>query len=299
MVIPSIANDSAVKRLSERLAASRGVVHVSGLWGSSAPMVTAFATAAHPRILLYITSHLAEADQARDDLEMFLGRPCALFPAWEALPGEGPASGEIQAERLLLCSRLLDARRSVRGAKSRPASTPKPPQTTVAPFQPLWPGVPTARALERNSVHLVVQGSDAASTAAHGVKNSDRGLVVRSPQALVAWAVDRGFARLELVESPGDVAQRGDIVDLFAPGETTPCRVQFFGEQVESIRRFDVSSQRSIETLDSLSIAAMPDGASRRDDALTNFLSYLPEDALIVIDNPSEVQEMGETLSSR
>jgi len=61
-------------------------------------MVTAIVASASPRVHLYVTAHLEEADDARDDLELFLGRPCELFPAWEALPGEGASSGEIEAE---------------------------------------------------------------------------------------------------------------------------------------------------------------------------------------------------------
>ena len=45
-----------------------------------------------------------------DDIEYFLNTECELFPAWETLPGEGAAAGEIEAERLRVCARLADAR---------------------------------------------------------------------------------------------------------------------------------------------------------------------------------------------
>ena len=93
MVIPSIAADPRIALLRERLSRGRGVVHVSGLWGSSAPMAAAMVASASSRVHLCVTAHLEEADDARDDLELFLGRGCELFPAWEALPGEGTASG--------------------------------------------------------------------------------------------------------------------------------------------------------------------------------------------------------------
>ena len=209
MVIQSIASDPALKLLHERLAGNRGLVHVSGLWGSSAPMLGALVASAHPRLQLYVTARLEEADDARDDMELFLGRSCELFPAWEALPGEGAARGEIQAERLSLCARLLQMR-STDGAL--PESL-----VIVTPVQALMQPVPTTEALKRNTVTIAVdEGSGAA------LRNS--------PEALLEWAIDRGFERLDMVESPGDVARRGDILDLFAPGETAPYRVQFFGE---------------------------------------------------------------------
>ncbi|MCH7885263.1 MAG: DEAD/DEAH box helicase, partial [Planctomycetes bacterium] len=274
MVIDSIASDPLVKRLIARIAATQeGVVHASGLWGSSAPMLSAMAAADSPRTFLYVTAHLDEADHARDDLELFLGRPCELFPAWEALPGEGPASGEVEVERLRLCGEL--ARRRA-GAEQ--------PTIIVAPILALMQPVPSHDTLERNTLHLVVGATPPRTP---------------SPEALAAWVVDRGFERLDLVESPGDVARRGDIVDLFIPGETHPYRIQFFGDTVESIRRFDVSTQRSIESLSDLSVGVMPKGEPTSRDDTTDFRAYLPADTMVILDEPAEIQEMGLLLENR
>jgi len=274
MVIPSIAADPELKRLIQRLADPQGLVHVSGLWGSSAPLVAACAVASSTRVLLYVTSHLEEADDARDDLELFLGRAGELFPAWESLPGEGAAAQEIDAERLRVCAALH--------GRSLAALAPPPvPFLIVAPVQALMQPVPSPQALARNTLRLVV------------------GREGHSPQAVVGWAVDRGFTRLDIVESPGDVAQRGDIVDLFAPGETAPYRIQFYGDEVESIRRFDVSNQRSIETFSAVSVCAMPSYRAETDEPNTDLLSYLPPDALLILDSPAEIQEMGRILQAR
>ena len=264
MVIPSIAADPRWTDLKRRIASGGGVIHVSGLWGSSAPMVGAAVAAASTRVHLYVTAHLEEADNARDDLELFIGRSCELLPAWETLSGEGGAGTEIEAERLRLCS--------LRRATAR---------VIVAPIQALMQPLPTPAALEMNTLRVVV------------------GAAASSPEALIAWAVDRGFARLELVESPGDVARRGDIVDLFALGESAPYRIQFDGETVESIRRFDVSTQRSIETLPAVDLCAMPKAPNTANEERTDFLTYLPDDAVIILDGPTEIQEMGETVRAR
>ena len=236
-------------------------------------MVTATVAAGLRRTFLYITAHLEEADHARDDIELFLGRSCEIFPAWESLPGEGAASGEIEAERHRVCTLLA------RGSPNAPV--------IVAPVQALMQPAPTAEALGKNTLHLIT-----------GRITGGGGALAAGPQFVLQWAVDRGFARLDLVESPGDIAQRGDILDIFPPGETAPVRIQFDGDAIESIRRFDISAQRSAESVESLSVTAMPDGKLDSADQ-AQFLSYLPNDAVIVLDSPVEIQEMGRVLRSR
>src|SRR5215468_81299 len=55
-----------------------------------------------------------------------------------------------------------------------------------------------------------------------------------------------GYARTEMVEMPGQFAQRGGIVDLFSPEAPRPVRIELLGDTVESIREFDARTQRSI-----------------------------------------------------
>jgi transcription-repair coupling factor (superfamily II helicase) len=285
MVVASIAADPRWERLRDRVSRVGGVVHVSGLWGSSAPLVAAMVASASSRVHLYVTAHLEEADDARDDLELFLGRPCELFPAWESLPGEGAASGEIEAERLRLCTLLLS-----RGLQpARPIARPEAcgsGTVVVAPIQALMQPVPAPQTLARHTLHVRVGA----------ISSGDK---TRSPESLLAWGIDHGFARLEMVESPGDVARRGDIVDLFAFGESTPYRIQFHDEQVESIRRFDVSTQRSVETLEELAVSATPPRSSEAAEARADLFAYLPPDALVVLDGPAEIQEMGQIVRGR
>ncbi len=244
-------------------------------------MVAAFAAVDSSRTFLFVTAHPEEAEDARDDVELFLGRECEFLPAWEALPGEGAGSTEIEAERLRLCASL----------QSNPSGL-----FLVAPIQALMQPVPAPNLVKSNTLVL---GASSGGTAI-------------SPEKLLAWAVDRGFDRLDMVETPGDVAMRGDLVDLFALGETAPYRIQFDDNRIESIRRFDVGSQRSIESLNSVTITALPKEATSesvprprgsgvdgdRREAAT-FLQYLPKDAVIILDGPREIQELGATLHKR
>jgi transcription-repair coupling factor (superfamily II helicase) len=243
-------------------------------------MLAAWAAQASPRVHLYVTAHLEEADDARDDIELFLGRACELFPAWETLPGEGAGADEIQAERLRVCSLLHSDEKRV----------------IVTPIQALMQPVPEAETLRRNTIRLSVPAdADPGSRRRQRRAEGDR----RSPDDLVVWALDRGFSRLDMVESPGDVARRGDIVDLFVPGERNPYRIAFDGERIESIRRFDIGSQRSVETLESIAVTAVPERFAMDGEATTDFVTYLPSGALIILDDPPAIHELGRILENR
>ena len=60
---------------------------------------------------------------------------------------------------------------------------------------------------------------------------------------LTAYFERMGYNRAEQVMEPGDYAVRGDIVDIFAPGMKEPVRLDFFGDEIESIRRFELPLQ--------------------------------------------------------
>lgn len=278
MVIRPIADDPTLKSLKHALKTRRGVVHASGLWGSSAPMAVAYAVDESPSTVLYLTAHLEEADLARDDLELFRQQASELFPAWDTLPGEGPAAGEIQAERLRLCGKLL--------TRQSPRRLDGKPMFIVAPIQALLQAVPDPKTFAACFVSLRV----AADRIGH--RNP-------SPDGLVAWLVDHGYERLDRVESPGDVARRGEIVDVFMPGEPQPHRVQFDGDEIESIRCVDVSTQRSIERLDRLDVIALRAEGLNAASHQANVLAYVPDDTLIVLDDPAAIDEMGRTFLSR
>ena len=63
-----------------------------------------------------------------------------------------------------------------------------------------------------------------------------------------------GYARCEQVEGPGQFARRGGILDFFSPGENEPVRIEFWGDEVDSMARFDVQTQRRTEQLHTCTI---------------------------------------------
>lgn len=75
-----------------------------------------------------------------------------------------------------------------------------------------------------------------------------------SPELILDQAVEWGYERVSLVTRPGDMARRGDILDIFPPGYAKPVRLEFFGDAIEEMRLFDAESQRSLRPLDELTL---------------------------------------------
>ena len=90
---------------------------------------------------------------------------------------------------------------------------------------------------------------------------------------LVNWLMEHGFNRVDFVYEPGQYSVRGGIVDIFSYVESKPYRVDFFGDEIDSLRRFDISSQLSHERPDSVEIVAntMSDGEGGNRVSLARF----------------------------
>jgi hypothetical protein len=66
---------------------------------------------------------------------------------------------------------------------------------------------------------------------------------------LVEHLLSVGYTRVDVVEMPGQVTLRGGILDVYSPEMDRPVRVEFFGDEIESMRRFDPETQRSASML--------------------------------------------------
>lgn len=109
-------------------------------------------------------------------------------------------------------------------------------------------------------------------------------------EPLLATLADLGFERKDFVEEVGDTAVRGGILDVYPFAGENPVRIEFWGDTVESIREFDVLSQRSIRSLDRTSLIASLEPSTEGPTAggdLTNLTAYLPTSTRIVIQEPA------------
>lgn len=106
-------------------------------------------------------------------------------------------------------------------------------------------------------------------------------------EELLSLLAGYGYERTERVERSGHFAARGDIVDIFGINEEHPIRIEFFDDEIDSIRRFDEDSQRSIETLDSMSLFPV----AEEDGDLCGSLSDYAGKGLLIYDEPQRGEE--------
>jgi len=143
------------------------------------------------------------------------------------------------------------------------------------------------------------------------------GQVIKPEDLQRAW-VEIGYLAADLVTEPGQFSRRGGILDVWAMAEGYPVRLEFFGDEIDTMRRFDPASQRTVQNLTQLFITpareVLPGKAQALDiphlqdlgeyylplahPAVASLLDYLPSQALVLVDDldllrttASEVEE--------
>ena len=126
------------------------------------------------------------------------------------------------------------------------------------------------------------------------------------PDVLLRSWVEIGYQRANTVLEPGQFARRGGLLDIWTPAEKLPVRLDFFGDEIETIRRFDPATQRTVEKLESILITPAREYIAPGDQnaELSEFhipllhrqpaslLDYLPQKALVMVDDLSVVESM-------
>ncbi len=101
-----------------------------------------------------------------------------------------------------------------------------------------------------------------------------------------------GYTRCDVVSAVGEYAVRGGIIDLFAATAEAPVRIEFVGDAIESMRAFEIESQRSSSALGELDVVAWDDAP----DSGATLFDYLPADATVVVEEPTAVAMMVQAL---
>ncbi|MGO9920349.1 MAG: transcription-repair coupling factor [Isosphaeraceae bacterium] len=238
---------------------------VDGAWGSASALIAAALGLHAPATLVVVLAHVGDVDDFRDDVATFAGITPDVFPAWEKLPREMNAGDEIFGRRLRVAKKLL---------------APEPTRLLIAPFQAMLQPVPKLDVLSKLS---------------RTWKLGD----VLPVEHLTAWLSDFGMARAEVVEVPGEFSVRGGIVDIFPTDSTDPVRIEFFGDEVESIRPFDVESQRSLDRWTSVTITA-PLGLEETDlSAWGHAANFFPAGTWVSLLEPTDLREEGRQFLAR
>jgi transcription-repair coupling factor (superfamily II helicase) len=224
-----IAGHPSTIELADRLRAAAGMpTHVAPLINAArAPLVAALASLIE-RPLLYVVGTTDAALRAYDDLRQWLApRQVLLFPSADALPYEHMSPGpDVIAGRLRVLRALGSWQTGglVEGA-AQPDGPPRAP-VVVVPIRALIQ--PTLAPDDLREAIVTLRRGDTADL-----------------DALIARWIAIGYRMAPTVEEPGELNRRGGIVDIFPPGDELPIRIEFFGDEVDSLRRFDPISQRS------------------------------------------------------
>ena len=102
------------------------------------------------------------------------------------------------------------------------------------------------------------------------------------PESLIERLVGQGFSRTEFVEAPGDLALRGGILDIFPYTGAYPIRVEFFGDEIDSIREFDIHTQRSVSRRTSARLVPNLEGRAAASGDRVPLTTLLGPDTLVV-----------------
>jgi transcription-repair coupling factor (superfamily II helicase) len=231
--------------LAKRFAEGEACLRVAGLTGAARALVVAGLHAVHPRPLLVVAANLPESHRWTQDLGFF-GAPVVEFPEPEPRLWRGGHHREADAERAAICRRLLSAE----------------PIVVVATPAALDASLPAPTEFSANVIRIGVGD------------RLDRELLVEA-------LGEAGYERVDTVVEVGQWSVRGGIVDVFSPAHSAPLRLEFFGDDVESIRTFDPTSQRSVTPQQEALILPMGAGGA----APTTLLDYLPASAPVVLES--------------
>ena len=108
--------------------------------------------------------------------------------------------------------------------------------------------------------------------------------------SVIEILADYGFERTDFVYDPGQFSIRGGIVDIFSHGNEWPYRIELFDDEVESIRSFDPSTQRSIQKLQSFSVIPNVNTEFRQEQKV-DLLSVLPNQTVLWIAQPGMLKD--------
>jgi transcription-repair coupling factor (superfamily II helicase) len=237
-------------RLLGDLPSARGERHAAGLAGSSdALLVAGLARRLPSRLLVVATAGLPEAERWLADLDAIADAGgAALYPPREGF-GEAEPHAEIAGERVETLARV--AKGEVRILL-----------------------VPARALLERTRLPQALSSGRLEIAAGDAWRLAD----------LVEHLTSIGFEQVPMVEDVAQFSVRGGIVDIYSFGMADPVRLEFWGDEIQELRHFDLLTQRTTR-LAERAVVLPVDGAGPADDDAerVSILSLLPPDTLVVM----------------
>ena len=256
--IISIYDKSPKIAILESTFAARNKSQATGLVGSALSFVmhSLFKKAELPLLILFRNKE--EAAYYLNDLEQLLNTEDVLFyPSSYRRPYQ---IEETDNANILLRAEVLNR-----------INSRKKPAIIVSYAEAIFEKVVTRKELEKNTLKLAV---------------SDNLSIDFINETLFEY----NFKRVDFVTEPGEFSVRGGIIDVFSFSNDNPYRIEFFGNEVDSIRSFDVETQLSIEKLKKISIIPNVENKLLQ-ESRESFLDYISEKTVIVIQNTESLGE--------
>lgn len=229
-----------------------------GLWDAPKSILILCAALAQNKNILILTGGDRET-RLLDDLNYFSSFPIFAFPSWETLPGEEiTPSPDIIGKRF----EILDALSSKKG-----------PVIVLAPLQAILQKVCCPKTLQS---HLLKW------------KKGDTIPFEELPEILTRL----GYRRESIAADKGEFAIRGGILDIFSVSAFDPCRIDFFGDEIEEIRTYDPISQKSIEKREEAFIVPANELKLIQDEpSPCTLFDYLGDKTTLVLDDLLAIED--------
>ena len=252
------AQAQQLQDLRQAIARSEGPVYLQGLVGSSFSFLTKALFEQEKRPFFLILRDKEEAAYYLNDLEHLLPEvPVLFYPASYRRPYE---IEKVDNANVLLRAEVLNR-----------IQTTRKPYIVVSYPDALLEKVVTKKEFKKATLRIRTDEA-------------------RSLDALNEKLFEFDFQRVDFVTEPGEFSVRGGIIDIFSFSHDEPYRIEFFGDEVESIRTFDIESQLSIKKVDHLDI--IPNMARKfLEEARISFLDFIHPDTLVLVADPQQTQE--------
>lgn len=143
----------------------------------------------------------------------------------------------------------------------------------------------SAEKTEGKPLHIVTEPSALAERVVSKERLNDQTIRLETGQEVEVVALEKqlralGFQEVDYVYEPGQFAVRGSILDVYSYSSEYPFRIDFFGDEIDTLRTFEVETQLSLQKRKQVEI--VPELAQADHEQLTSFLHLLPEETLIV-----------------
>ena len=241
-----------VKQVLKQIQKDKNQIQITNLVGSSMSFVISETFKKDDKSYLLILNDKEEAAYHLNDLEQLLNQKRVLF-----YPGSYRRPYQIEETdnaNVLMRSEVLNR-----------INSRKKPAIIVTYPEALFEKVVTKKDLERNTLKLSVSESV-------------------SLDFVNEILFEYNFNRVDFVTEPGDFSVRGGIIDVFSFSNDEPFRIEFFGDEIDSIRTFDVETQLSKEKLQKASIMSNVEN-KKLQEKRESFLQYITSNTVIFIKN--------------